>query len=250
MRAVLVQLALAGALFGCSSGGPRGACAARTHPSDACFASYNLASGADDRSYSSAENRARQHQFAEDLGADVIALQEVDLNLPRSGYLDVGRTVAPAGGQYLFAETLEFDGGQYGTALWLSDRIQLQSWTNMALPGDGSEPRAALVAMVVLPCGRMARVVSTHLSCCGPDPVALRARQLQAIAGLHADVVLGDMNQPPAEVEPALSPLVSLSGGAAVDQVLAAPGAGTGWLEPTRGTTDHPWAAVALVDCP
>ena len=63
-------------------------------PSVVTALSFNLANGAGDE-YRTAAQRAAQRRFLDTSGADVVALQEVDSFVLRSGDVDVVREVTP-----------------------------------------------------------------------------------------------------------------------------------------------------------
>jgi endonuclease/exonuclease/phosphatase family metal-dependent hydrolase len=124
-------------------------------------------------------------------GAAVIALQELDRGLPRSGHVDQPRRLGDRLGMTVrFHPTMSFGGGEYGIALLGPypaevDAIELPR----ARPDD--EPRAALW-------GRWEGItfVCTHLTL----DRAGRALQTAELARLCHDleppvVLLGDLNQ-------------------------------------------------------
>jgi endonuclease/exonuclease/phosphatase family metal-dependent hydrolase len=171
------------------------------------------------------------------LDVDVVAVQEVDRGLPRSGGVDqVAELAARLGWHGAFAPALLGDpltrwvpvpaedpgGPAYGVGLLA--RVPLHDVRRCALPGGGpgrrspdaqgpgwdGEPRVALSAV---PEGGP-RVTTTHLSY-----LPWRAlRQLHVVLGFAGDgVVLGDLNLPPA--------------------VLGVVVAGTGWTVHPTGPT-------------
>jgi endonuclease/exonuclease/phosphatase family metal-dependent hydrolase len=159
------------------------------------------------------------------LDADVLALQEVDRNQPRSGRADLVRVAAEAMGavDHRFAVTVARRGvwgrSEYGVALlsrfpvveWRVLRLPRRPWWRPVARGGGrpgprwrvDERRAAVVAVVDSPEGRLT-VVATHLSVLGGWGV----RQLERLAGglegaPRPLVLLGDLNlrsQVPASV--------------------------------------------------
>jgi len=78
------------------------------------------------------------------LDADVVALQEVDRHLPRSGGRDEAQWLAQAlGYNHAFAGALKRDGGAYGVALL--SRLPIAAAERLALLSPAStEPRVAL----------------------------------------------------------------------------------------------------------
>lgn len=160
------------------------------------------------------------------LDADVLALQEVDRNQPRSHGADLTATAAEAmgavdarfvaavdgtpGGAWTVATGEEPDGARgYGVALL--SRYPVVSWDVVRLPAARAglpmwlpgtrrpilvrdEPRVAVTAVVDAPSGRFT-VCTTHLSFV---PGFNRRQLRQVMASLPADpepvVVLGDLN--------------------------------------------------------
>lgn len=126
------------------------------------------------------------------LSADVVALQELDRGMARSGGADQARAVAEGlGGTLAWAPTLRRGGGEYGIALVVRGEV-VRTW-EVAL-GGRHEPRTLLVAEVDHG-GRRWVVGATHLS--RHRPVA--ARQLQrCLASLSTRpaprVLAGDLN--------------------------------------------------------
>lgn len=84
------------------------------------------------------------------LEADVIALQEVDRLLPRSGELDqAGLLAARLGMRFAFAATLARGAGSYGIALL--SRLPMRETRRWSLPARlASEPRAGLDVRLAL----------------------------------------------------------------------------------------------------
>lgn len=125
-------------------------------------------------------------------GADLVALQELDRYMDRSGGIDqpteLGRLLDM---EVTFAPTLHRRDGAYGIAL--AARPPVADARFVALPRlDTEEPRGALTARW----GSL-NVVCTHLS----TRPAVNTIQTAALAALAEDldeplVVLGDLNQP------------------------------------------------------
>lgn len=163
------------------------------------------------------------------LDADVLALQEVDCDQPRSAMADLTAVAAEAMGavSHRFVAALSGTPGatwmaatgdeQPGTAAYgiaLLSRFPALSWQvlrlprmpvkfPMYLPGPGrvqvvdEEPRAAVLARLDTDLGRLT-VANTHLSFVpGWNRVQLRrlARDLRGFAG--ARVLMGDLNMSP-----------------------------------------------------
>ncbi|MFL6134363.1 MAG: endonuclease/exonuclease/phosphatase family protein [Nocardioidaceae bacterium] len=170
-----------------------------------------------------------------DLGADVVALQEVDYLLPRTGAVDQAAVVAAAcagmgppwqhrfaaavhgtpGDRLTFrsAERTQVGEPSYGVALLT--RYEVTEWHELRLPPGrarlpvplppGSprrvlwapdEQRVALAAVLATPAGPLS-VVSTHLSFSPPQAMKQLRRLAAWSAGLPRPLVLlGDLNLP------------------------------------------------------
>jgi endonuclease/exonuclease/phosphatase family metal-dependent hydrolase len=146
------------------------------------------------------------------LDADVIALQEVDRDLPRSGGVDQARVLAEALGMtFRFAPALlgtpgspgawrpvdpgvdDPGGPAYGIALL--SRLPLGEVELVRLPRRrGEEPRVAQVAEVALGGGQVT-VTGTHLSFVPPSGVAQLRALLRRLGGRGGRrLLLGDLN--------------------------------------------------------
>jgi endonuclease/exonuclease/phosphatase family metal-dependent hydrolase len=139
--------------------------------------------------------------------ADIIALQEVDVQTRRSGNVDQPKAIAAAlGFHYAFAASIEWDGGDYGLAL-------LSKWPLVTVerhrvgPADLDEPRIVLDATICLrgadnghatgSAGRPLRLLNHHAD----DHQAVRAlgfvdltRITQTAIG-RGLLMVGDMNE-------------------------------------------------------
>jgi len=130
-----------------------------------------------------------------EIGADVIALQEVDSEHWGEGGGDQLAVLAAATGyEPVAGPTLKSSGGHYGNAILT--RLPLRSVRRHDLSVVGREPRGAIDAELDATAGSL-RVVATHL---GLRPRE-RRQQLRALAALVDEgggwrgVLLGDMNE-------------------------------------------------------
>ena len=134
--------------------------------------------------------------------ADVIALQEVDVNTKRSGNINEAKMIADGLGMYFFfGKAIDYDGGYYGVALL--SRFPLKDTQYIQLPADTTskgEQRILAVATITLRSGRSVTVACTHLDH-RKDP---KSRELQVAAisafakkNKGAFVVAGDLNAEP-----------------------------------------------------
>lgn len=127
------------------------------------------------------------------LQPDVVCLQEVDRDLPRTFNQDfVALLSQKLGMPGYFSANYRFQGGEYGNATF--SRLPLISWSNEALPGgDGLEPRGRLETVFSWD-GGVLRVWNTHLGLKAEE----RERQAAHILadGFFPDTVFcGDMNE-------------------------------------------------------
>ncbi len=129
--------------------------------------------------------------------AELVALQEVDRGLRRSGNVDQPAVLSELTGLHVhYRPTIRRGDGDYGMALAADEPLEVDFDSLPAHPGR--EPRG------VLSCRwRGLSVLATHLS---PRPI-LRRAQTDALAELAArmeppTVLLGDLNQRPRRLAP------------------------------------------------
>ncbi|UFJ41568.1 endonuclease/exonuclease/phosphatase family protein [Brevibacillus humidisoli] len=141
------------------------------------------------------------------LEADVIALQEVDIRLPRSGFVNQVKEIAAAlEMNYAYAPSINFGIGTYGNAIL--SRYPIRSATQHFLPFE-VEPRQLLAAVIDIH-GKPLQLYATHL---GLQPEE-RSRQLTLLVEhIAADmsapsILLGDFNT--RSGDPLLEPLRQL----------------------------------------
>jgi endonuclease/exonuclease/phosphatase family metal-dependent hydrolase len=142
---------------------------------------------------------------AASLGADVLALQEVDVGVPRSGRTDQVAVVAAATGLTgAFGRAARVGGiGKYGNALLSSAPLTDVSVEPLPKAVRNHEPRAVLLATT-----HGCTVAATHLSIHRPEV----HEQLQVVVDAlvrRADggpcLLVGDLNLLPEEVEPVVA---------------------------------------------
>jgi endonuclease/exonuclease/phosphatase family metal-dependent hydrolase len=197
------------------------------------LASVNTASGLDRRTWTVSVGRLAE--AVADIEADVVALQEVDYLLPRTGSVDqaavIAASCARAGRpwQHRFAAAVHGAPGDartfrsadatqqgqpsYGVALLT--RCEVIEWRELRMPPGSArlpvpmppgsprrilwapdEQRIALAAVLATPLGRLS-VVCTHLSFSPPRAVSQLRRIVAWSATLPRPLVLlGDLNLP------------------------------------------------------
>lgn len=158
-------------------------------------ASYNIrhGRGMDDR-----VDLERTAAVLAQLNADVIALQEVDLGVRRSGGINQPEWLGARLGMHpAFGSFLDYQGGRYGMAIL--SKWPLRAVRSLRLP-DGNEPRVALVAELVRPDGEVLTVVNVHFDWVADDH--FRYAQAEVVAQFVAALpnpylVVGDCNDVP-----------------------------------------------------
>ena len=142
----------------------------------------------------------------EDMNADVIALEEVDNGMRRSGNVDEAAVLAERlHADHMFAGALSWDGGDYGVALL--SKVPVVGAERFALPDAGNfEPRVAIDA-TVCDGGEPVRVVAAHADVMPWAAKAHAAAIADRVRGTKGVVVLGDLNATPESG--AVDPLVA-----------------------------------------
>lgn len=97
-----------------------------------------------------------------DSGADIVALQEVDAGVERSGRRDIAAEIAEAAGlEYLvFGKNIDHQGGDYGNAIL--SRYPIIEDRNRQFETYGPEQRGVLQAVIDID-GRTLLIMNTHL---------------------------------------------------------------------------------------
>lgn len=136
--------------------------------------------------------------------ADLLALQEVDVGVPRSGRADQPAAVARATGmEAVFGRAHRVGGvGKYGNALLARGPISEVEVQRLPKTARHHEPRAAILATVHLD-GRPLSVAATHLSIHRPEVLDQLATVVAALAMRPPPLLLlGDLNLLTEEVAP------------------------------------------------
>jgi endonuclease/exonuclease/phosphatase family metal-dependent hydrolase len=138
-----------------------------------------------------------------DSGADLVALQEVDVKTGRASGVDQASELARLTGmQAYFGEAIPHDGGSYGDAVL--SRLPVRTHQNWKLPAEPNhEERVAVSVVVELPHGEAVRFIGTHLDhTSDPSDRVAQAKALLELAfpaGTESPstLLLGDMNAQP-----------------------------------------------------
>lgn len=156
---------------------------------------YNIRHG---RGVDDTVNLERTATVLRDLAPDIVALQEVDDSVTRSGGVRQATALgAMLGMEPAFGSFFDYQGGRYGLAIL--SRHPIRQVAPIRLP-DGNEPRVALMVELELPGGGRVRVINVHFDWVASD--SFRLPQAQALAA-HLDtlqvpwILLGDFNDLP-----------------------------------------------------
>jgi len=137
---------------------------------------------------------------------DVVALQELDAGVARSGRVDQAAEVARAAGLAVaFGPACRVGArGRYGNALLV--RGEVAELANLALPRVGRHERRAVLVAAAIVKGCRLSVAATHLSVDPAEAPAQLAAALDALAARPPPrLLLGDLNLRPAAVSAALA---------------------------------------------
>lgn len=130
------------------------------------------------------------------LNPDVVALQEVDNQVERSGRVDETKQLAELTGlrHHAFGSFFDYQGGEYGMAI--ISRYPLKDRTNLRLP-DGAEPRTSLIATVDAP--RPLRLANVHFYSAEKQRLAQAKRLLEFLQDKQEIpcIIAGDFNSKP-----------------------------------------------------
>lgn len=133
-------------------------------------------------------------------GADLVALQEVDVGTSRAGGVDQAQELARLTGMEVrFAEAIPYAGGSYGDAVL--SRWPIHETVRLQLPAEPGHELRVAVGVVVEPVeGATLFLVGTHLDHTR-DP-SDRVRQVETLLGElagsdHPTLLVGDLNATP-----------------------------------------------------
>lgn len=134
--------------------------------------------------------------------ADFIALQEVDVNVQRSGKVDQAAYLAKAlGMHYFFAKAIDYGGGDYGVAVLSKHPILASKVLKFApIVGLKAEDRAAAIVTAKLASGKQITFSAVHLD--HKADAKLRLQQLGELLSYSKTIktpfiVAGDFNAGP-----------------------------------------------------
>jgi endonuclease/exonuclease/phosphatase family metal-dependent hydrolase len=166
-------------------------------PTELTVLSYNIHHG---RGADGVIDLERIAAVIEDSGADVVALQEVDVRTTRANGVDQAAELGRLTGMHaFFGKAIPYAGGSYGDALL--SRYPMRQTSSLLLPAaPNHEIRVAVRGIVQLPGGREVAIIGTHLDHTkDPSDREAQARALNE-AFLPAPLptlLIGDLNAQP-----------------------------------------------------
>jgi endonuclease/exonuclease/phosphatase family metal-dependent hydrolase len=129
---------------------------------------------------------------------DLVALQEVDQNVRRSGSVAQTAELAKLTGLHgYFGKQIDYDGGEYGQSIL--SRFPIEKTSIDWLPGEPDRERRIAVSGRVSVGGRPVTFVTTHLHHISPEFRDRQAAKLNELFGSsgHPVILAGDLNAPP-----------------------------------------------------
>ncbi len=130
--------------------------------------------------------------------ADIVGIQEVDVNVSRSGNVDQAKRLAElTNTNYFFSKGIDLDKGEYGILILTKHKIQDERRYDLPMP-ERSENRSLAIVDVELKNGRVISFGNTHLDLKEKN----RAAQTAFINGLISEqnypmILVGDLNASP-----------------------------------------------------
>ena len=137
--------------------------------------------------------------------AELIALQEVDVNVPRSGKVNQAEQLAALlDMEYHFSKSIDYQGGEYGVAILSKYPLSNKRRMDLPMPIAG-EKRSVVLASVMLPNGKTIEFGSTHFDLNVPNRTA-QAEELNLLSQSTAKPLFvgGDYNADPGSSEIAI----------------------------------------------
>lgn len=129
---------------------------------------------------------------------DVIGIQEVDINVSRSGLVNQAKKLAELTGMdFYFSKGINLEKGYYGTAILTKHKIVGKRRYDLPNP-DSSEARSLAIVDIELPNGKTFSLANTHLDLKKGNRIA-QAEYINELGDLYARplILVGDLNAKP-----------------------------------------------------
>ncbi len=166
-------------------------CAALTASAESLVVvTYNIRHG---RGMDDIVDLERIAEVIRQLEPDIVCLQEVDRDLPRTNHVDMPEVLAEKLGMVAtFEPNYQFSGGDYGNATLTA--LPITATRNVALPNPtNAEPRGCLIVTVEWG-GKTVDVMNTHLGLNGQERLA-QAEAIVRELGDNPIILAGDINE-------------------------------------------------------
>ncbi|HTN06573.1 endonuclease/exonuclease/phosphatase family protein [Agriterribacter sp.] len=133
---------------------------------------------------------------------DLVALQEIDVNINRSGKIDEAALLAEKLNMHVFfGKAIDHDGGDYGVAILSKYPLSEEKVHRLPTVAETKgEPRVLATALVTLPGGIKIQFGTTHLDALRTDTnrvIQVKEINRLAISAPHPFIVAGDFNDVP-----------------------------------------------------
>jgi len=124
-------------------------------------------------------------------GAELVALQEVDVNVGRSGNVNQAAELAKLlGMEYYFSKSIDYNGGEYGVAILSKYPLSNKRRELLPMPTAG-EQRSIALATVTLPNGKNIEFAATHFDLNVPNRSAQAAYLNEMSGRLNKELFVG-----------------------------------------------------------
>jgi len=129
---------------------------------------------------------------------DVVGVQEVDINVSRSGMIDQAQRLAELTGMdFYFSKGINLETGYYGTLVLTKHKIVGKRRYDLPNP-DASERRSLAIVDIELPSGELFAIANTHLDLKEGNKLA-QAEFINELGDLYSRplILVGDLNARP-----------------------------------------------------
>lgn len=131
-------------------------------------------------------------------GADLVGIQEVDVNVSRSNHVDQAKRLAELTGMhYFFSKGINLEKGEYGTLILSKHKIVGTRRYDLPMPVK-SENRSLAVVDVEFPDGKLISFANTHLDLKAENKVA-QVKFINELGDWYSRplIFVGDLNAEP-----------------------------------------------------